>query len=211
MSTPVIYTIGHSNHQLEFFLELLQAFSIDCLVDVRSMPASAYNPQFNKEVLSRFLKVNAIEYHHYGKEFGARHSDPAVLDEEGKVDFRLIRKTTAFHSGMQRVKQKTGEGKTITLMCSESDPMDCHRFSMISVALEAAGIEVRHILKDKNWKSNIALENQMLKRFGKKIPQPDLFQPNITIADQLDAAYRLHNKEVAYSPSAKEPRENEHD
>ena len=211
MSTPVIYTIGHSNHQLEFFLELLQAFSIDCLVDVRSMPASAYNPQFNKEALSHFLKSNAIQYHHYGKEFGARHADPAVLDEEGKVDFELIRKTPAFISGMQRLIQQAQEGKTITLMCSESDPMECHRFSMIAVALEAAGLEVRHILKDKNWKSNIALENQLLKRFSKKIPQPDLFQPNITIADQLQAAYRLHNKEVAYSPSAKEPRANEHD
>ena len=112
---------------------------------------------------------------------------------------------------MQRLIQQAQEGKTITLMCSESDPMECHRFSMIAVALEAAGLEVRHILKDKNWKSNIALENQLLKRFSKKIPQPDLFQPNITIADQLQAAYRLHNKEVAYSPSAKEPRANEHD
>lgn len=211
MSTPVIYTIGHSNHRLEFFFELLQAYSIDCLVDVRSMPASTYNPQFNKEALSRFLKSNAIEYHHYGKEFGARHADPAVLDEEGRVDFALIRKTPAFISGMERLIQKINEGKAITLMCSESDPMECHRFSMISVALEAAGLEVRHILKDKNWKSNIALENQLLKRYSKKIPQPDLFQPNITMDDQLQVAYRLHNKEVAYSPSAKEPTEEKYD
>jgi Protein of unknown function, DUF488 len=175
------------------------------------MPASTYNPQFNKEVLLRFLKANAIEYHHYGKEFGARHSDPAVLDEEGKVDFALVRRTPAFISGMQQLIQKIKEGQTITLMCSESDPMECHRFSMISVAMEVDGTEVRHILKDKNWKSNLALENQLLKRYSKKIPQPDLFQPNITIADQLDAAYRLHNKEVAYSPSSKEPTADKHD
>lgn len=201
MSRSIVHTIGHSTHQLDFFLELLQAFSIDCLLDVRSMPASAHNPQYNKEALYRFLKSNSIAYHHFGKEFGARHTAPAVLDEDGKVDFELIRKTPEFISGLRQLIQKVNEGRTVTLMCSESDPMECHRFSMISVALEAAGMEVRHILKDKSEISNTDLEQQLLTRFKKKIPQPDLFQPDITVADQLKAAYRLHNKEVAYSPT----------
>jgi uncharacterized protein (DUF488 family) len=201
MSRSIVHTIGHSTHQLDYFLELLQDYSIDCLLDVRSMPASAYNPQFNKEVLYHFLKSKGIEYLHFGKEFGARHTAPGVLDEEGKVDFELIRKTPEFISGVQQVIQKVKEGRTLTLMCSESDPMECHRFSMISVAIEAAGIEVWHILKDKSWQSNADLEQQLLKKFSKKIPHPDLFQPDISVADQLKAAYRLHNKEVAYSPT----------
>lgn len=201
MSRAIVHTIGHSTHQLDYFLELLQEYSIDCLIDVRSMPASAYNPQFNKEVLYHFLKSNGIEYQHFGKEFGARHSEQGVLDEEGRVDFELIRKTPAFISGMQRLIQKVKEDRSVTLMCSESDPMDCHRFSMISVAIEAKGIEVRHILKDKKWLSNSDLELQLLKKFDKKIPHPDLFQPDITTEDQLKVAYRLHNKEVAYSPT----------
>jgi uncharacterized protein (DUF488 family) len=169
------------------------------------MPASAYNPQFNKEALYHFLKSNGIEYQHFGKEFGARHIEPGVLDEEGKVHFELIRKTPEFISGIRRLIEKVKADRTITLMCSESDPMECHRFSMIAVAIEKEGIEVRHILKDKSWLSNTDLEQQLLKKFNKKIPYPDLFQPDITIEDQLKAAYRLHNKEVAYSPTKDNP------
>ena len=200
MKKEVIYTIGHSTHALDYFLELLQAFSIDLIIDVRSVAASAYNPQYNKEPFAAFLKANQVVYQHYGEEFGARHTEPELLDAEGRVDFERVRESTFFKRGMNRLIGEVAQGKTIALMCSESDPMDCHRFSMIAVALEREGAEVRHILKDKRYKTNTQLENQLLKKFAKKIPQPDLFQPDITIEDQLRAAYRLHNKEVAYSP-----------
>lgn len=86
-------------------------------------------------------------------------------------------------------------------MCSENDPMDCHRFSRFSFAIEQAFIEVQHILKDKTLISNVRMENFLLKKICKKIPHPDLFNPAITIDDQLRAAYHLHNVEVAYSPA----------
>ena len=62
MESPIIYTVGHSTHKLDYFLELLQSQSVNCLVDVRSIAASAYNPQFNKEPLSNFLKRNGVIY-----------------------------------------------------------------------------------------------------------------------------------------------------
>jgi uncharacterized protein (DUF488 family) len=201
MTKPVIFTIGHSTHSLEVFLDLLQAHDITHLIDVRSLPASAYNPQFNKAPLSGFLKNHGIQYLHFGKEFGARHTEPEVLDAEGRVDFELIRQTPAFRSGMDQMQQLLEKPSRVVLMCSESDPMECHRFSMISFAIEQASIEVQHILKDKTLISNIRLENQLLKKFSKKIPHPDLFNPDITMDDQLRAAYRLHNVEVAYSPA----------
>ena len=102
---------------------------------------------------------------------------------------------------MQQLLEKQSK---VVLMCSESDPMECHRFSMIAFAIEQASIEVQHILKDKTLISNIRLENQLLKKFSKKIPHPDLFNPDITMDDQLRAAYRLHNVEVAYSPAMHE-------
>ncbi|MCC6726876.1 MAG: DUF488 domain-containing protein [Saprospiraceae bacterium] len=58
MPNPIIHTIGHSNLTAEDFLRLLKAHGIDCVVDVRSTPASQYNPQFNKPVLAKFLKEN---------------------------------------------------------------------------------------------------------------------------------------------------------
>lgn len=207
MQKNTIYTIGHSTHQIEFFLELLKVYSINCLIDVRSIAASSYNPQYNKEQLSGFLKTNGIVYLHFAEEFGARHTDPDLLDDEGKVNFELVRKSGHFKNGVDRIWEGVEKGYKVVLMCSEGDPFDCHRFSMISIALEKDGFEVKHILKDKTTKSNAELENQLMKKYEKKIPQPDIFQPNITFSDQLNAAYRLRNKEIAFSPYSRRQQE----
>lgn len=205
MDRPVIYTVGHSTHQIDYFLELLKEYSINCLIDVRSVAASSYNPQYNKEPLSNFLKNNGITYLHFAEEFGARHTDPDLLDEEGKVDFEKVRKSWLFKNGVERLWLGLDKGFTMALMCSEGEPFDCHRFSMISIALEKDGFNVKHILKDKTVKSNAELETQLLRKYDKKIPKPDIFQPNISTDDQLKAAYRLRNKEIGYSPYTKAP------
>lgn len=207
MEKPVIYTVGHSTHQIDYFLELLQKYSVNCIVDVRSVAASSYNPQYNKEPLSNFLKNNGVTYLHYAEEFGARHTDPDLLDEDGKVDFEKVRKSWNFKNGVERLWLGLDKGFTIALMCSEGEPFDCHRFSMVSIALEKDGFDVKHILKDKTLKSNAELESQLLKKYDKKIPKPDIFQPNISAEDQLKVAYRLRNKEIAYSPYTKAPAE----
>ena len=211
MLKPSIYTVGHSTHSLDFFLELLNAYSVNCLIDVRSVAASSYNPQYNKEPLSNYLKSNGIDYKHFGIEFGARHTDPDLLDEENRVDFELVRKSWNFRNGIDQLMQLNNDGCSIALMCSESDPMECHRFSMISIELEKNELEVRHILKDKTIILNSELEKQLLKKFEKKLPYPDLFQPNITLEDQLKVAYRLHNKEVGYAPLPNQPVKENHD
>ena len=89
-------------------------------------------------------------------------------------------------------------------MCSESEPFDCHRFAMISVALCKEGIEVKHIMKDKSIKSNYELEQQLLEKYSNKISQSDLFNPNITREQQLEQAYKLRNKDIGYSPYSKQ-------
>jgi uncharacterized protein (DUF488 family) len=203
MDKPVIYTIGHSTHPIDYFLELLQTYSINCLIDVRSVAASSYNPQYNREPLSNFLKKNRITYLHFAEEFGARHTDPDLLDEDGKVDFEKVRKSWLFKNGLARLWFGLDKGFITALMCSEGEPFDCHRFSMISPALEKEGFEVKHILKEKTIKRNADLEKQLLKKYDKKIPKPDIFQPNITVEGQLKAAYRLRNKEIAFSPYTK--------
>lgn len=195
-----IYTVGHSTHEINYFVELLMHFNINCLIDVRSVAASKYNPQFNKEFLSNFLKKKGIVYLHFAKEFGARHTNPELLDEDGKVDFDKVRASFEFKNGISRLLNGIEKGFTITLMCSESEPIECHRFSMISVALEKEGFEVFHILKDKTIKSNANLESMLLKKFDKKLPKPSIFEPEISLEQQLKVAYKLLNQEVAYSP-----------
>ncbi|MBS1572681.1 MAG: DUF488 domain-containing protein [Bacteroidetes bacterium] len=208
---PIIYTVGHSTHQLDYFLELLKEYGVTCLIDVRSVAASSYNPQYNQEPLKNFLKSNGITYLHFAEEFGARHTDPDLLDDEGKVDFEKVRKSWAFKNGVERIWQGLDKGFVISLMCSESEPFDCHRFSMVSIALDKDGFDVKHIMKDKTLKTNADLENQLLKKYDKKLPKPDMFNPNITLEDQLKEAYRLKNKEIAFSPYSKIPQEENYD
>jgi uncharacterized protein (DUF488 family) len=211
MTKPTIFTIGHSSHPIEVFVDLLKTFSISCVIDVRSVAASSYNPQYNKEPLMNILKSNKITYLHFAEEFGARHTDPDLLDDDGQVDFEMVRKSWHFKNGMVRLWQGIEKGFTIALMCSEGDPFDCHRFSMISVALEKDGFDVKHILKDKSITTNAQLEAQLLKKYQKKIPQPDMFNPTISKDNQLKVAYRLHNKDIGYSPNSKQAIEERND
>jgi len=200
MPKPIIHTIGHSNLPAEDFLRLLQAHGIDCVVDVRSTPASQYNPQFNKPVLANFLKENDIAYLHFGREFGARHTGANLHDAEGKVDFEKVRATADFKLGIERLTQGIEKGYFPALMCAEAEPLDCHRFSMISVFLAENGFEIVHILKNGETTTQAELEQEMLKKFAKKLPQPNIFEPEIGPKEQLQAAYRLHNQLVGWSP-----------
>jgi uncharacterized protein (DUF488 family) len=200
VNRPIIYTVGHSTHQLDFFLELIKTVEINCIVDVRSIPASAHNPQYNQDSFKRFLKYNHITYLHFAKEFGARQTDSDLLDNEGKLDFEKVRKTRQFNHGLERIWQGVDKGFRIALMCSESEPLDCHRFSMVSIGLENDGFEVNHILKDRSIKTNLELEKELLKKYEKKTPQSNLFEPNITIETQLREALKLKNKEIGFSP-----------
>lgn len=195
----IIYTVGHSNHAPEYFLALLQAHDINCVVDVRSVAASAHNPQFNKALLEAYLKNHGIRYLHFAREFGARHEDPALHDSHGKVDFEKVRRTAAFREGVERLETGAARGFRIALMCSEGEPLECHRFSMISGHLQAEGFEVLHILRDSTLVPHPELEEAMLEKYHKKLPRPSLFEPDIDENTRIAAAYRLHNQEVGWS------------
>ena len=199
--TKTIYTIGHSTHEFSYFLTLLSTYQIDCIVDVRSTPASGRNPQYNKAALQNTLRAEDILYLHFGKEFGARQPNQAVQNEDGQVNFEKFRQTTAFQKGIQQLEEGIEKGYKIALMCSESDPLDCHRFSMIANFLVEKGFEVHHILKDKSLVAHADMEAQLLKKYAKKLPKPSLFEPNISEDDRRLAAYRLHNQDIGWKAS----------
>jgi uncharacterized protein (DUF488 family) len=204
MSVSTIYTIGHSTHTIEYFLTLLKAHAITCVVDVRSMAASRYNPQYNKESLSRSLKQSGITYLHFAEEFGARRTDPAERDNEGHVDFEKVRASPLFKRGVERLHQGLQKGYTIALMCAEAEPLDCHRFLLISVALENEGLKVLHILKDKSLRTNPEVENALVKKYQKQISAQDIFNPTPELSDQIAQAYKLRSRETGHRSSKKE-------
>ena len=199
-----IFTVGHSNHDLDYFMDLIKKYNIDTLIDVRSIPASKYNPQYNKDGLSYSLKKDNIKYLHFDKEFGGRHDDEIFLDNDGIVNFESFRKSHQFQSGVERVDIGIEKGYKIALMCSEGDPLDCHRFSMVSVYLEEIGISVKHIMKDGSLKTHQDLEKDLLVKFHKKLPKPDLFNQDIDEKIQLEAAYQLHNKKIGWKSKSRE-------
>ncbi|NPE31929.1 DUF488 domain-containing protein, partial [Methanococcoides sp. SA1] len=98
-----IYTIGHSTHELEYFLEMLDKYNINCVVDIRSLPASRFNPQYNKKNIHKSLGENGIDYIHMPKEFGAWQSTPELLDDENILDFEKVRESTSFKIGIKRI------------------------------------------------------------------------------------------------------------
>jgi uncharacterized protein (DUF488 family) len=154
-----IYTIGHSAHPQEKFLQLLSNNEIKTLVDVRTMPASRFQPQFNKENLEYFLPKQYIQYVFAGKFLGGRPSDPScykkrTLPSEGanylhEVDYPEVMKKSWFLKGIDRLL-KLAEEQITTVMCSEEDPALCHRHHLIAkfIMYEFPEIEVMHIRGD---------------------------------------------------------------
>ncbi len=199
MLNKTVYTIGHSTHEIEYFVALLNKFDINCVIDVRSSPYSRIAPQFNKPLLSSTLREHNIIYMHFEKEFGARHTKPSLLDKDGSVDFDKVRETDEFKQGVQRLKNGLDHDYKIALMCSEANPFDCHRFSMISYQLVKEGMHVNHILQNGNSLDNSELENRLLKKYHRKLLPQSTFFEIVTRETQVEDAYKLRGKDVAFS------------
>ena len=195
-----LYTVGHSNQTLEEFLSLLQCHKVNCVVDVRSVPASKYAPQFNEESLKSFLKLHDIQYLAFGDEFGARRTD--CINNEGQVDFEVAVTTPLFQQGAKRLMKGLEKGFCIALMCSEADPLECHRFSLVSRYFHNQGIEVLHILKDAELATQVEVEKRMVNEFlhSRKyhLAEVDELFGTYTAEDQLKDAYKLKNKEIGF-------------
>ena len=192
-----LYTIGHSIYKIEDFISLLKKNSINTIVDVRSTPYSKFASQYNRESLKHYLKKNKIYYIFMGDLLGARYEDKSLLFKNGKVNFKKVQKTKSFQDGITRLDKGITKGYNISLMCSEKEAFDCHRFGLISEFLIRNGVEVNHIYPNKVISQKI-LEQQLLKKYNKKLPKADLFNPNITKKLQIQLAYELRNKDIAY-------------
>lgn len=198
-----LYTVGHSIYEIEDFIKLLQNNNINTIVDVRSTPYSKFAPQYNKELLKQYLKQNAICYIFMGDTLGARYEDKGLLFDDGKVNFKKVQETKNFQDGIVRLERGIEKGYNISLMCSEKEAFDCHRFGLISEFLSKISINVNHIYPDKIVPHK-ELEEKLLRKYEKKIPAVDLFNPNISIEEQLNLAYELRNIDIAYNAITQE-------
>lgn len=198
-----LYTIGHSTHNIDDFISLLQKYHIDTIVDIRSIPYSKFASSYNKEALKNYLKKFQIQYIFMGELLGAKYDDKSFLFDEddvnnGKVDFQKVQNSDKFRDGIRRLNSGIDKGYNISLMCSEKEPFDCHRFVLVSRVLSLDNIEVSHIYPDK-VRSQKELEERLLEKYDKKLPQIDLFNPELTQNSKLQIAYRLRNIDIAYN------------
>ena len=191
MTETRIFTVGHSTHALEDFVSLLKQHSVDAVADVRSVPYSRWQPQYNREDLTEDLKARGIAYVFLGKELGARSDDPKCY-ENGRVQYRSLAETPLFQSGIKRVRDGSRH-KRIALMCAEKDPLDCHRTILVARELVASGVDVAHILED----GSLEPHDETMKRLSEqlRLPAQDLF----LTADELeDRAYAAQEQRIAY-------------
>ena len=143
MMQTQIFSIGHSNHSIDKFISLLEGSEINMVVDVRSAPFSRMFPQFNQEALKKSLSDNSIGYLFLGDQIGGRSNDPDdYLD--GQVIYKSLANKETFKTGIERLKEGSARYQ-IALMCSEKEPLDCHRTLLVSETLVNSDIVVHHI------------------------------------------------------------------
>ena len=169
----MIKTIGHSNHPIEHFVDLLKQGGVERLVDVRSMPYSRRFPQFGRERLSRSLAEAGIDYIWEGAALGGKPS--------GGGSYETMATRPDFKEALDRVIAQSA-ATTLCLMCAEKDPLDCHRTVLVSRRLAERGVAIEHLLADGRTEPHAAVEEKLLaKQAG-----ADLFEDR---SQQLARAY----------------------
>ena len=143
-----ILTVGHSTRSIEAFLDLLREQGIKRVVDVRTIPRSRHNPQFNRDTLPQTLRQSGIGYMHLPELGGLRHAQhdsPNMgwrnTSFRGYADYM---QTPGFEVGLDTL-MTAAEREPIVVMCAEAVPWRCHR-SLIADALSIRRIPVEHIL-----------------------------------------------------------------
>lgn len=192
MSDIEVLSIGHSNLSYELFLSLLRNAGVTAIADVRSTPHSRHFPHFNQASLQPELKADGVAYVYLGEELGGRPKDSAYF-LNGVANYERMINAPMFSIGVDRVI--TGASAyCIALMCSEHNPLDCHRCLLVGRALKGRGVNVRHILAGGRQLTQNQVEQHLLS--AAKKGDDDMFA---SYNERLATAYRLRAQQVAFA------------
>jgi uncharacterized protein (DUF488 family) len=149
-----IFTLGHSTLSIDQFIAILKAYGIERLIDIRTIPRSRHNPQFNDFTLAGSLSENQIEYVHLDALGGLRHprkdSPNGGWRNKGFRGFADYMQTEAFREALETLIQLSRQ-KRVAIMCAEAVPWRCHR-SLVSDALNVRNVPVVEILPEGNYR-----------------------------------------------------------
>lgn len=186
-----ILTVGHSTHAIEHFLGLLTKHEVTAVADVRSVPASRFTPQFNRDVFKRSLAEVGIKYVFLGQELGARSDDRSCY-VNGQVQYERLAQTVPFGEGIDRLL-KGAVTERIAVTCAEQEPLECHRTVLVSRVLDDRGASVAHIHGDGRHEPHGDAMQRLMSGFG--FDQDDLFH---TREELLEEALARQEQRIAY-------------
>lgn len=196
-----LISVGHSNHEWPVFVELLRRAGVTALADVRSSPYSGRYPQFNRESLNNALRDENIAYVFLGDLLGGRPGQPSLYNDDGRVNYERVRQTELFQRGLEQLTRARNT-YVVAFLCSEEDPLQCHRGLMIAPALSERGFPPLHLRKDGSLETNEQMERRLLQDTGIGAGLIDgLFAAMLTEEDRrslLAEAYRCQARRKAY-------------
>src|SRR5262249_54092547 len=191
-----LYTIGHSNHEMPRFLELLSNAHVTAVADVRSQPFSRRLPQFNRPELEQTLKQVGLTYLFLGDLLGGRPEATDLYDQGGRVDYQRVRMTDFFQSGLDRLWQARAKYR-MALLCAQEDPLPCHRGLMIAPALLERGVAPSHLRGDGSVEDMKAMEERLLQETGIGAGILDgLFAAMVTQEERRDFLAEAYRKQA---------------
>ena len=194
MTAPVLFTIGHSNHEIGAFLDLIERHGITLVADVRSSPYSRFNPQFNRETLAAALEGRGMEYAFMGRELGARREERQCYVGQ-QVKYDRVARLPIFQQGLDFLRQAAVCGR-VALVCAEKDPLTCHRTILVCRNLRNDPIAISHILEDGAIETNAEAEDRLLTLMN--MPSATLFQSKDEL---IEEAYDRQGERIAFVES----------
>ncbi len=194
-----LFTIGHSNLEMEDLLSALIRHEIKVVCDVRSRPGSFRYPQFNREPLETRLVSARIRYEFFGDQLGGRPLDPAYYLSNGLVDYVTRRTASDFLQAVDRMLAASRQHNTV-MMCAEEDPLHCHRFMLICPAVVQRGIVPIHLRRGGSPESHRDAEDRLLQQHGfADVTSDSLFAHGRESA--LEDALRMQSEQFAFRTS----------
>ena len=192
-----IFTIGYSGISQEEFIAYLSDNECGIVCDVRSYPISRYRPEFSRREFKAQLNRAGIKYVFFGEALGARPKDRACY-QNGVADYDLIAQQEAFQDALRRLA-KGSETSRLALVCSEADPIECHRAILVAKHLRNLAPDVRHIHSDGKIETHTELEDRLIELFG--TAPPPLLRTEADRASGIKQAYQKQSDAICYSES----------
>ncbi len=199
-AVKTIFSIGYGRRSEENFINTIQMLGVDTVVDIRSNPNSKIVPHFNEDRIYPHLKDIGVEYLCAGERLGARFSDD-LRDSTGRVDWERVMIDESYKDSIKALTNLAQEGKLVAVVCSEGNPLTCHRFGLVSRSLADSGMEVKHVLTNGEVVRHRIMEDRMLEKYISKNAISSVMTGSYS--EQIREAYRVMNGEYGYKQESK--------